>query len=114
MTCSSADLVADPAADRARLRRDARSRALRLAAAALVGTGALLGAANAGPDATSAVFTDTETLVTTVRTVPDFDAPRPAPAPPATSATATPTATVAPAAPPAREDLRAPREGRGR
>jgi len=103
---------------------DARGRLLRLVAAALVAAGALLGASATSPGSTSAVFTDTETVVTTVRTVPDFGAPRTAPdvtaprpvgaltsTPPATPpATATPT----PTAPEPRDDPRAPREGRGR
>ncbi|MFS0701583.1 hypothetical protein AB6N24_16550 [Cellulomonas sp. 179-A 4D5 NHS] len=101
---------------------DARGRVLRLVAAALVAAGALLGASATAPGSTSAVFTDTETVVTTVRTVPDFDAPRTPPAPVLTATpTATPTATTAPAPASSRDDLgehreqpRAPREGRGR
>ncbi|MBB2924872.1 hypothetical protein [Cellulomonas cellasea] len=98
----------------------ARGRALRLVASALVAAGGLLGASATAPDATSAAFTDTETLVTTVRTVPDFSAPRTAPdvtAPrPVGALTSTPpaTATPTPTAPEPRDDPRAPREGRGR
>ncbi|MGW6130359.1 hypothetical protein ACWFNE_10065 [Cellulomonas sp. NPDC055163] len=93
---------------------DARGRVLRLVVAALVTAGALLGVPATAPGSTSAVFTDTETVVATVRTVPDFDAPRTPPAP-VTTATPTPTPTSTPAPDPAsREDLRAPRDGRGR
>jgi hypothetical protein len=94
---------------------DARGRLLRLVAAALVAAGALLGASATTPGSTSAVFTDTETVVTTVRTVPDFDAPRTPPAPvPTATPTATPTSTTAPEPASPREDLPAPRDGRGR
>ncbi|GEA87925.1 hypothetical protein [Cellulomonas cellasea] len=112
MTCSSAEPRPGTAAA-------ARGRTLRLVAAALVAAGGLLGASATAPDATSAVFTDTETLVATVRTVPDFSAPAvpelTAPRPVAAllstpAATATPT----PAPPEPRDDPRAPREGRGR
>lgn len=100
MTCSSADRSSSP---------DARSRALRLVAASLVVAGALLGVRATSPGATSAVFTDTETTVTTVRTAVDFDAPRSTPTPvPSTTVTPTPSPSATPGpsrgAGPARED----------
>lgn len=104
MTSSSADR--SPAAD-------ARSRALRLVAVSLVVAGALLGVRATSPGATSAVFTDTETTVTTVRTAVDFDAPRSVPAP-TPSATPAPTPTPTGLAAPSREAPRAPREDRSR
>lgn len=94
---------------------DVRGSAVRLGAAVLLAAGALLGACTTATDATSALYTDTETAVTTVRTAADFDAPRTPPAPPpAATPTATPTATTAPEPAPPRDDLRGAREGRGR